>query len=486
MTAYILTLVILLFFLFYLYKQGQKWRDFSPYLLPCLFLIKLGSATFFLYVYTNIYGNGTLSQDPGDFLKESKILNDVFYQSPKDYLIFFFGLEPNLEFIYKYLIETTHWTVRSTPIFNDSKNVIRINSLTYFISQGWSFTHVLIGSIFSYTAIIITYQWVKLRSSLNRKTIFFILFFIPSLLFWSSSFLKEPFMIFGLACTLYGIFHSNIPTAKRIIISLAGLFFGLSFKPYILVFLLLSFLFHFLQTAFKNKSKLYPFLIFVLLITVPLLYPKTNHALIDKLSRQQTNFINVGAGGLHISRNDSILYFNVHQMDEIYVENNQAFIQQPTEGFYVTDNHKYTLQAYLAPKSSAPYNVLYHREQSSSYFTITRLNNSWKTFFSTLPEALSNALLRPFWNDGGSWLMTLAKIENILLIILTFIFILKGKFRENPNLPIILTLALFIFITMLLIGYTTPVTGAIVRYKIPALLALGIIINLGFNTKKQT
>src|SRR5690554_7588790 len=77
--------------------------------LSLLFLVKFAYALFFLYVYTYYYGGGELTADAGMFFKESKILHDVFAQSPGDFFQFLFGLNDDPEFINKYLDNTTHW-----------------------------------------------------------------------------------------------------------------------------------------------------------------------------------------------------------------------------------------------------------------------------------------------------------------------------------------------------------------------------------------
>ncbi|SFT70259.1 hypothetical protein SAMN05216474_1916 [Lishizhenia tianjinensis] len=460
--------------------------EFPGYFLPLLFVVKLLVASFFLYVYTYIYGGGLLTHDAGEFLRESKILHDVFHQSPRDYFTFLFGCEPNTDFILKHLGETNHWSAYGKPFFNDSQNVIRLNSIVYFLSKGWDFTHVLVGSFFSFAAIFITYQWVKLRSSLPKKTLFLLLFLLPSLLFWSSSFLKEPFMLFGLALLCYGIFNNSIKWPLRLFSIITGILFSLLFKPYVVVIFavaLLFYLIHLFLKGFKTRIKLGVYFSFLLLV---LAIPNIHSSVINKLTRQQTNFINVGAGGLHIARNDSILFFTTKDVEGLRVEHNKAYVDKETEGFYVTNNVRYTFVPHTVQPSKVPYTVIYQRKGSASHFEITRLNYSWKKLLFSIPEAMGNSFFRPFWSDSGTWLMTLAKIENLLLLVLTLYFFYKANFKNNPNLPIIITFALFLLMLMLIIGYTTPVTGAIVRYKIPALLALGIMIILGFNTKQKT
>lgn len=482
----IVTFTLLIAYLLYVYHLGKKKFQLPAFYLPLLFVIKMGVAAFFLYVYTYEYGGGLLTHDAGAFLKESKILHDVYASSPSDYFTFLFGQEPNQEFVNKYLANTNHWSSYGKPLFNDSQNVIRFNSLVYFISQGWDFTHVLFGSIISFTALLLTFSWVKERSELSPKLQFLVLFLLPSLLFWSSSFLKEPFMIFGFALVAKALFHSTLPNFKRILYFTFGLLIALMFKPYVLFFLLIASIFFFIYTYLTRQNLISSSLIFLGMIGLFFVIPTLREKAMYKLTKQQVDFINVGAGGLHIARNDTILFFTSADVEGLRIENNRAFIDRDTDGFYVTNNIRYISVPHLAKKDPRPYEILYRSKGSASHFEIPRLNFSWKTFLLSAPTALSNSFFRPFILDEGSWLMTLAKLENLGLLLLTIFFLWKGNFKNNPNLSIILTFGIFIFLLMLIIGYTTPVSGAIVRYKIPAELALGIIGILSFKTKAKT
>lgn len=44
--------------------------------MPIAFALKVFSGMFFLYVYTYLYGNGNLSADAGDFMRESKMTHE--------------------------------------------------------------------------------------------------------------------------------------------------------------------------------------------------------------------------------------------------------------------------------------------------------------------------------------------------------------------------------------------------------------------------
>lgn len=484
---YNLTSVLLLIIILYvLYRQSLK-DNLHSLLYPSLFGIRVLAGCFFLYVYTYIYGGGFLTHDASEFLRESKILNELFYSSPKSYFTFLFGLEPSEEYVRQYLENTSHWSAHGKAILNDSQNVIRVNSLIYFISGGNTFTHILIGALISFLGIKETASWVRTRSSLKPTHIFIFLSIIPSLLFWSSSFLKEPFMILGFALILRSFFDNNLPLSRKWWRIIIGIGLSIMFKPYVLILLIPALFFFLLYTSIFKKKKLIKSILFLALTTILIsCIPSIQSTVVNKITRQQTNFINVGAGGLHIARNDSILFFTESYARGIQIKGKQVFITEDTPGFYVTNNLRYTVEPFLANKDKSPWQLLYKSEGSASHFEIPRLNYRTTKMISTAPEAIMNSFFRPFWNDSGSWLMSLAKLENILFLCTSFFLLFKGCFNtNNPNLGVIISMIIFIFLLMLVIGYTTPVSGAIVRYKIPAQLAFGILFILAFNKKQS-
>jgi hypothetical protein len=84
--------------------------------------------------------------------------------------------------------------------------------------------------------------------------------------------------------------------------------------------------------------------------------------------------------------------------------------------------------------------------------------------FKEMPIALYDAFFFPMpWNSGGSPFILLASLENLLPIVL-IVLLLFGIHRNKLNN---LEAALFLYgISLaLIIGFTTPVTGGLVRYK---------------------
>jgi hypothetical protein len=100
-----------------------------------------------------------------------------------------------------------------------------------------------------------------------------------------------------------------------------------------------------------------------------------------------------------------------------------------------------------------------------------------------------NGFFRPFPNNINNLLQLFLLIENMLLYLMVLYLLFKIlflKIKINHDVKNVLWNSLF-FIIMLFIltGVSTPVIGALVRYKVPGLLFLIIVINLMYDQFKK-
>ena len=100
-----------------------------------------------------------------------------------------------------------------------------------------------------------------------------------------------------------------------------------------------------------------------------------------------------------------------------------------------------------------------------------------------------NGFFRPFPKNINNLLQLFPLIENMLLFLMVLYLLLKYfffKIKINQDVKNVLWNSLF-FIIMLFIltGVSTPVIGALVRYKVPGLLFLIIVINLMYDQFKK-
>lgn len=133
------------------------------------------------------------------------------------------------------------------------------------------------------------------------------------------------------------------------------------------------------------------------------------------------------------------------------------------------------LQQYMVQKQAA----FFALEKGNTSIPTDTLHASPASFIQSAPQALQHALLRPFITDMQlSKLLLPLSMEIILyeLLIVVFFFFRRKHFSFNN--PLVLFSLFFGLSVCLIIGYTVPVIGAIVRYRsiyLPFLLASFIL-----------
>lgn len=99
----------------------------------------------------------------------------------------------------------------------------------------------------------------------------------------------------------------------------------------------------------------------------------------------------------------------------------------------------------------------------ASAININPLYPTFRSFLSNAPEALNHSLMRPYLTEKFNLLYTPVAIEIFVYEFLFLLFIFfKNKKKANPFTYFCLFLSISMF---LIIGYTIPIIGAIVRYR---------------------
>lgn len=460
------------------YLNRRYLCEFKSFVLPGLFVIKFLIALFFLYVYTYHYGGGELTADAGRFFKESKVLKSVFDQSPIDYFKFLFGLDNDPAFINKYLESTNHWNSSNQILPNDSRNVIRANSLLLFISNGEVLIHFLFFSLASFLGGVDLYQFIKKRSKLPKGLLILLMTITPSIAFWSSSIIKEPLMILGL-CLIIRAAMDNINLKRKAWRFFVGGILLIGFKPYVFLCLLIALVFYWLFSRITRSQILNLFIYGILGFGV-LYFSGILDRAIYAISKQQEDFINVRDGGLYLY-DDDLHYFYIYynNRDHFKIEGNSATLLKPVGAFYMRIDNNLDRKSIKMINVGQTYKIGVQMEKAGSGIPVTPINNDGATMFKMIPEVLFNTFLRPIPGKNSSWLQYPAFLENILILIglILSVMILPRKMDKRDN-RVFYSLLLFSLMIYMIVGWTTPVVGAIVRYIIPGLLGIVLIIAL--------
>lgn len=480
--AIVITLITLM--VFYQYSN-KKIYNVHPLFTSALLLIKFLIAFFFLYVYTYIYGGGELTADAGRFFEESKILHEVHDQNKLMFWKLIFGFHIPEQYVY--LIEgIPHWVADDSQLLNDSQNVLRVNALILFLSQGNIYIHFIIFSFISFIGAIDLFHWLKQKSTLPPYLLMALLTLTPSVAFWGASILKEPLLFLGFYLLIRGIFDSSLNKQKRIIRIIFGTIFMILFKPYIIIAFAISLIIYAIISLLKNQIQLKYLIPGILVIGLTFLISPLSQHFVKLTSKQQLDFIHVGQGGLYLSHNDSMMV-HIYEGNTKHVEfkNGFASVKKDIYGEIKGKEQEITNNYILLTPKSKPRKVISNLKSAGSSISVTPINNSSITMLKLIPNNIYNIMLRPMPNDRGSWLKYLAMLENIFLLSLSILSIFHIKKNMNfKEKNISISLLFFIFILINIVGWTTPILGAIVRYKTPAIIAFMVILSLTVDYQK--
>jgi hypothetical protein len=454
-----------------------------------VFILKIISGVSLTMLYSYHYGDGKLTGDTAHYFNDGKVLNTVFSESPKDYFTLLFD-QGDSELIESRLSKTEHWTRGELDQFNDNRFIIRINSLMSFISWNSLFVHIILFGFLALVGYILAFKSIIEQIPRYQTIIFLILCLFPSLLFWTSSILKESLLVLGFGLFLYGLKTFSVKRITSFTILFLGVFILINTKIYFFLCLILGLMVYLVSVKDWKKSLLRNSILGLIIFLF--LYGNNqseSNRLINLLSQKQKDFILVGKGGVYFM--DSHYFYRVEfgNKDKLIMSLNKVRIKENVlaEKKKFGENH-YDKQIRLEPGNSFDY----YGEQmpSNSFIEIPPINNEWVRFVKYSPIYLSNVAFRPFPWEKGSALKWVNILENLFFFFLLGFTIYFRKKWEDIDHKMFYGAFIFILSFYLIIGATTPVVGALVRYRTPAFLIwmlffLSIIdlerINLKFN-----
>jgi hypothetical protein len=442
--------------------------------------IKIVYALLFYWITVYYYGNGKLYGDVGMFMSNSKYINQIAYHYPFEYIKLLFGFadfyNPDLQ---PFLEPTNIFLggVNEYDYFNDNRLIIKFNSIIHFISNGNLFIHLLVHSFISYCGLILIFKTLKPYIP-NKKWFWWGLILLPSINFWSSGVTKGALLILFIGLFFYGL---KLIIKKRYI--LGGILFLLGLcgfilnKPFVTIVILpLSFYFV-IGFLVKWKSNFIVYLSFLtILIFGLIIFDSSVLKMTERISFRQNDMINTGKGGVYFTNDSSFCYSDYKYVNRFKRVNDSLIkvikdVPCNYKLFGTKEYHPFNLKA-----SFKLYSHYLTFPPSNSYYHAPLINNSPYQLIKNIPHALNDVIIRPYPWDNGSNLKYFSFIQNIgLLLFLGYSFFNRNQNLTNQQKWIIFYLLACIVFLSLIIGLTTPVFGAIVRYKMPIDLFLLII-----------
>lgn len=402
------------------------WRFFAqvPHVsvstVRLLFLLKIAAGTALWAVYTYIYPDRNTA-DIFKYFDDSFHMYKALPDHPVDYLKMLFGFRNDTtEFLQKYYLHMNNWERQyESNLYNDAHTIIRFNAAVRLISFGEYHVHTVIAAFLSTLGSIGIYRVFVGRVAGRENLLLGAVFLLPSVLFWSSGVIKESLLFFGLGLFLYQLQALGSSTRRWYdpLLALFALALLFLLKFYVLMSLLPAVLFF-------AWSKGHP--VRAVLVRFGLVYGA---------------FIAVGLNLQRVIRGMDILgILTMKQRDFV------GLAVQMKSGSFV-------MPELLLPEL--------------------------KLFLAQAPYALYITLLGPLVYAGPGPLGLISAAENLVLVLFLAACVVFHRPWKEVNLALVLALLGYITLLALVIGWTTPVMGAVVRYRaplMPFLLILGLCV----------
>jgi hypothetical protein len=379
-----------------------------------VFYLKVLSGIAITIIYTYYYKDRSTS-DIYKYFDDAKIICSAIKEQPKVYLELVFGLNENSPEHIKYTSQMRNWSsldenwlnytkTKDTNFFNSNRIVTRINAVLIPISNENIFIHVLFFSFLSFIGLFYLYKQISIQFKENNLLIFIIVFLLPSTLLWCSGTLKDTLVLSFVNIFVYRLF--KIEEQRINIIStlfLILLIYLIVLTKYYVAIALIAVLLGFtFKRVFKTRT-----LNSYLIVTCALLIFSLILPLISTT-------------------------FNVWQV--------------------LIDKREESLKT--AIWAEANHQIFYNT-----------ISNQIGDILINIPLSIFNGVFRPFiWEAGNSPFILISGAENSLIALFLMYCLYKIDLKKLNN-ELLLFFLFFSIFSAFIIGFTTPVTGGLVRYK---------------------
>lgn len=375
-----------------------------------LFLLKVAAGTAMWWVYTCHYTDRSTA-DIFKYFDDGNVLFSALPHHPMDYLRMVTGIGNDTPYFDRtYYAVMNHWHRQyDTGYYNDAHTMIRFSALVRLLSFGVYHVHTVFSAFLSLIGLVALYKtFIGFLPGMGRLLMAGI-FLWPSVLFWGSPPIKEALLFLGLGVVVMNLF--KLMKGPLHSTGWAALLFGILLQLVLKSYVLLSMSPGLVALWWCRRTGGHrPVLKFVVVHAVAVLVGLAFPLLAPQL--------------------DAISVIQMKQQDMLGVVS-------------LTD--------------------------PGSYIAATPLEPNIRSFISQAPHALFMTFLSPLttWDMGVMGL--LGALENLMLVLaLPLALGLARPWREIDH-ALLLYCVSFCLMLGLLIGWTTPIVGALMRYRVPLL-----------------
>lgn len=380
------------------------------------FLLKVLVGFVFYLVYTRYYVDQSVS-DALRYFNDAQVIYHEWSQHRDIFWALMFGNELNsAEYIH--VTDQLHaWSSGYTyGLSDDCSTIIRINVILSFVTFGSFHAHAIILSFLSFVGFVALYK-AFVRFFFGKEWwLFVICFLLPSVVFWSSSVLKESPLFLFLGFMLWHIMML-ISDRRRwkswlmVLVCFALLFY---LKMYVIVSMLPALIFLLIALMFRKVKLIYLFIIV--------------HVLCFIVAQNAHHFFS-GGDFLYVLHKRQTDFYNV-----AYLTKAGSVIDIPPIG-------------------------------TASQFLLHYPQAFFLTYFRPLPFEVSSL---PGFFFG---------FENLLYLMFfcVTLFSFKRKISKEEGLLVFFMIS-FLLVFASILGNCVPILGAVLRYKVVALPFLLIVL----------
>jgi hypothetical protein len=471
----IIAAVYLLIILFFIYKNGFFGifidKSISPTQFTLFFIFKCLAIPTFYYIYKFQYG-GIENYDAGNFLRDSKIINDIFYDSPFEYIKLMLGFQndsENTELFSKFMSRTNNWDegISWRLFFNDNRSVLRIHSLIHFISFNSYYVHALVSCLFGYIGIALIYRSLKQYYISKEIWLLGAFIFLPNLWLFSGALLKEPLVLFNIGLIFFltdRLFEQNYFLLRKLAYLLLLVFIVYYLKPQVTFTIFVLYLLfrsvEVLTRRYKTIWYLGSVIVVIVLVNFSFLIFK-DMSMFAFINKKQSEFYDVAKGGIFLK--DSSKFVRIaYDKDLVKVVSDKNFkLKLGVSYYYWEDSHqKDTLFCASNADTLTTYTLIYEIVPGRSGYAISNIQTNFGAVV-TIFQSMFRALGFPY--NFQSLMNIVVSLEGLFLMLCLVLSIVGAFFVRERNILFFLLLS-SIFL-LVLFGIATPNLGAIVRYR---------------------
>ncbi len=449
------------------------------------FLVKVASGFFLTYIYSSHYTDRSTA-DIFKYYDDAKIMHRALSEKPGDYCSMLSGVgNDNVYYDTTYYAKMNHWYKRNDfGNYNDNHTIIRLNALIMPLSFGSFHVHTVFMCFISFLGLFALYKFFLSLFKTKAFLIYVIVFFIPSVVFWGSGVLKEGLLLFSLGILLlsfYELFFLKRISFKYGLLLFISLFLLLINKNYLLLVILPPLLAYYIVERFRIKRVFLFFISFHFMLFV-LFYVGIKVGLDKKpialIVQKQKDFINLSKGGIFLLSNEYLVRLDPEQENEIakYKTDSVKLLADAAYMSWRLNNFDDTLGV-IENGEQISFKVISKLPRAGSLLQDKPIAATWSSFIGFAPKAFYNSILQPSILKKGSSVERIASLENIGILLFVLVCFIFGDIK-NCNKAFLWFSLFVVLIMFLIVGYTTPVAGAIVRYKMPA---LPFVLMIGLN-----